>query len=81
MAAEKRMWVSMVLSVLVGLAYIGWLAWTEGWRMWVVMGGLMLVAGLGGLVHTLMGLARRRDGLEEDAIDNGDAEDRALEEE
>jgi len=81
MAAEKRMWVSMVLSVLVGIAYIGWLAWTEGWRLWVVMGALLLIAGVGGFVHMLMGMARDRDGLEELAEGSAETRDRALEEE
>lgn len=81
MAAEKRMWVSMTLSMLVGLAYLGWLAWTEGWRLWVVMGAMLLLALIGGFVHMVMGLARDRDGLEEGAMDQGDTTDRALEEE
>ncbi len=81
MAAEKRMWVSMTLSMLVGLAYLGWLAWTEGWRLWAVMGAMLLVAGIGGVVHLAMGLARSRDGLEEGATDGDDTADRALEEE
>ena len=66
MAAEKRMWISMTLSMLVGLAYLGWLAWTEGWRMWAVMGALLLIAGVGGVVHMAMGMARNRDGLEDE---------------
>jgi hypothetical protein len=65
-AAEKRMWVSMTLSMLVGLAYLGWLAWTEGWRLWAVMGSLLLIAGVGGVVHMAMGMARNRDGLDDD---------------
>ena len=65
------MWVSMILSVLVGLAYVGWLAWTEGWRLWLVMGSLLLIAGVGGLVHMAMGMARHRDGLEGEAPETG----------
>ncbi len=73
MAAEKRMWISMTLSMLVGLAYLGWLAWTEGWRMWAVMGALLLIAGVGGVVHMAMGMARNRDGLE-DELPEGESE-------
>jgi hypothetical protein len=69
MAAEKRMWVSMTLSMIVGLAYLGWLAWTEGWRLWAVMGVLLLIAGVGGVVHMAMGMARNRDGLEDELVE------------
>ena len=62
--ASTSMKISMVLSVLIGAGYVGWLAWAEGWRLWVVVGGLLLVAGIGGLAHLAMGLARDRDGLE-----------------
>ena len=55
---------SMVLAVLIGLAYIVWLAWAEGWRLWVVLGVMSLVGLVGGAVHLAMGLARRRQGLD-----------------
>jgi len=59
------MWFSMSLAMLIGLAYLVWLAWAEGWRLWVVVGVLALVALLGSVAHVAMGLARTRDGLEQ----------------
>jgi hypothetical protein len=53
----------MVLAVLVGAAYVVWLAWVEGWRLWVVAGVMVLVALAGAAVHLAMGMARERDGL------------------
>lgn len=64
MAASARMWISMTLAMLIGLAYVVWLAWAEGWRFWVVVGVLILVAALGGIAHMLMGMAREREGLD-----------------
>lgn len=64
MSASPRMWVSMSLAMLIGLAYLVWLAWAEGWRLWVVIGVMILVALIGGMAHVAMGLARTRDGLE-----------------
>jgi len=59
-----RFVVSMILAILVGLAYVGWLAWVEGWRFWLVLGVMILVAVIGGAVHLAMGMARAHDGLE-----------------
>ena len=64
----------MILAVLIGLAYIVWLVWAEGWRLWVVIGVLSLVALVGGAVHFAMGLARQREGL--DAIETDRASSR-----
>lgn len=64
MSASPRMWFSMSLAMLIGLAYLVWLAWAEGWRLWVVIGVLALVGLLGSIAHVAMGLARERDGLE-----------------
>lgn len=61
---SARFQISMILAILVGLAYVGWLAWTEGWRLWAVLGVMVLVALIGGAVHMAMGLARAHDGLE-----------------
>ncbi len=63
---------SMVLAVLIGLAYIVWLLWAEGWRLWVVLGVMTVVGVVGGAVHLAMGLARERDGL--DSTASGDEE-------
>lgn len=59
-----RFQISMILAILVGLAYVVWLAWAEGWRLWVVLGVMVLIAVIGGAVHLAMGLARARDGLD-----------------
>ena len=64
MSASPRMWFSMSLAMLIGLAYLVWLAWAEGWRLWVVVGVMALVAAIGSVAHVAMGLARERDGLE-----------------
>jgi uncharacterized membrane protein len=58
------MWFSMSLAMLIGLAYLVWLAWAEGWRLWVVLGVMILVALIGAAAHVAMGLARSRDGLD-----------------
>ncbi len=55
---------SMVLAVLIGLGYIIWLLWAEGWRLWVVLGVMTVVAAVGGAVHLAMGMAREREGLD-----------------
>lgn len=76
MSASPRMWFSMSLAMLIGLAYLVWLAWAEGWRLWVVIGVMVLVALIGGAAHVAMGLARSRDGLEgTGAEDAGPEED------
>ena len=66
MSASPRMWFSMSLAMAIGLGYLVWLAWAEGWRLWVVIGVMALVAAIGGVAHMAMGLARARDGLEVD---------------
>lgn len=55
----------MVAAMAMGLAYVAWLAWAEGWRLWVVLGIMSLVGAIGGAVHLAMGLARQREGLDE----------------
>ena len=64
MGASARLQISMVLAMLIGLGYVVWLAWAEGWRLWVVLAVMVLVGLIGGAVHMAMGLARSRDGLE-----------------
>lgn len=71
MANSVRLQFSMILAILVGLGYLGWLAWTEGWRLWVVVGFMLTIAALGGLAHLAMGLARQHEGLDSDE-DPGD---------
>lgn len=61
--AEPRMsWsarVSLILCLLLGPAYIAWMAGVEGRRALVVAGLVLLVAGCGALAHWLMGITRR----------------------
>ncbi len=64
MSAPLRLKLSMGAAMAVGLAYVVWLAWAEGWRLWVVIGVMALVGILGGAVHLAMGMARQRDGLD-----------------
>lgn len=74
MSASPRMWFSMSLAMLIGFAYLVWLLWAEGWRLWVVIGVLALVAAIGSVAHVAMGLARARDGLEDEASEDGEEE-------
>lgn len=64
MSSGWRLGLSMVLALGIGFAYLVWLAWAEGWRLWVVLGVMALVGLIGGSVHVAMGMARQRDGLE-----------------
>lgn len=48
-----------LVTVLVGVAYIGWVAWVEGARIWVVLGLILLVAACAGIAHRLMAMTRR----------------------
>jgi len=50
---------SLVLCILLGPAYIAWMAGVEGRRALVVAGLVLLMAGCGGLAHWLMGRTRR----------------------
>lgn len=64
MPASWRLGLSMVVALAIGFAYVVWLAWAEGWRLWVVLGVMTVVGVIGGAVHLAMGMARQRDGLE-----------------
>lgn len=75
MGASPRMWLSMALAMLIGLAYLVWLAWAEGWRLWVVIGVMVLVGAIGSVAHVAMGLARARDGLEVESEEAGGSEE------
>lgn len=77
MSARPRMLISMGLAMVIGLAYLIWLAWAEGWRLWVVIGVMVLVAVIGGAAHLAMGLARARDGLERAGGETADTEEEA----
>ena len=45
----------MVIATLAGAGYLAWIAAVEGWRAWVVVGLVLLVAGCAALAHWLMG--------------------------
>ena len=49
---------SLVLCILLGPAYIAWMAGVEGRRALVVAGLVLLMAGCAGLAHWLMGRTR-----------------------
>lgn len=50
---------SLLVCLLLGPAYVAWMAGVEGWRALVVAGLVLLVAGCAALAHWLMGLTRR----------------------
>jgi hypothetical protein len=52
-----RFW--LIVTILIGPAYVLWMAGVEGRRMWIVVGLVFLIAGFATLAHWLMGRARR----------------------
>ena len=50
---------SLILSLLLGPAYLIWMTGVEGRRLWIVVGLVFLIAGCATLAHWLMGLTRR----------------------
>jgi hypothetical protein len=52
-----RFW--FLVTLLIGPAYVLWIAGVEGRRVWVVVGIIVLVALGAGLAHRLMAMARR----------------------
>ena len=51
--------VSMAVCVAFGFAYFGWVAFTEGWRFWLVASLVATFATLGFVAHRVMGVGRR----------------------
>ena len=51
--------VSMAVCVAFGFAYFGWVAFTEGWRFWLVASVVATFATLGFVAHRVMGVGRR----------------------
>ena len=49
----------VLVTGLLGAAYLAWVAAIEGWRIWVVLGLILLIALCAGLAHRLMALTRR----------------------
>ena len=52
--------VSMAVCVAFGFAYFGWVAFTEGWRFWLVASVVATFATLGFVAHRVMGVGRRQ---------------------
>jgi hypothetical protein len=49
----------LAVSIVVGIGYLYWVTAIEGWRVWVVVGLLGLMAGFAALAHWMMGRTRR----------------------
>jgi len=49
----------LVISFLLGIAYLAWVAAVEGPRIWVVLGLILLIAACAALAHRLMARTRR----------------------
>jgi hypothetical protein len=52
-----RFW--LIVTILIGPAYLVWMTGVEGRRLWIVVGLVFLIAGCATLAHWLMGLTRR----------------------
>ena len=52
-----RFW--LVVTILIGPAYLFWMTGVEGRRLWIVVGLVFLIAACATLAHWLMGLTRR----------------------
>jgi hypothetical protein len=50
--------VSMAICVAFGFAYFGWVAFTEGWRFWLVASLVATFATLGFVAHRVMAVGR-----------------------
>jgi hypothetical protein len=50
--------VSMAICVAFGFAYFAWVAFTEGWRFWLVASLVLTFAALGFVAHRAMGVGR-----------------------
>jgi len=49
----------LAFSILLGVGYLFWVTAIEGWRVWVIVGLIALIAGGAALAHWLMGRTRR----------------------
>lgn len=50
--------VSMAVCVAFGFAYFGWIAFTEGWRFWLVAALVATIGALGWAAHRAMDAGR-----------------------
>ena len=49
----------LAVSVVLALGYLAWVTAIEGWRVWVIVGLIALIAGCASLAHWAMGKTRR----------------------
>jgi hypothetical protein len=49
----------LAVSILLGVGYLFWVTAIEGWRVWVIVGLIALIAGCAALAHWAMGRTRR----------------------
>ncbi|HEV7514721.1 MAG TPA: hypothetical protein VGR07_00325 [Thermoanaerobaculia bacterium] len=49
----------LAFSILLGVGYLLWVTAIEGWRVWVIVGLVALIAGCAALAHWAMGRTRR----------------------
>ena len=52
---KKSQAISMSICVGFGFAYFGWVAFTEGWRFWLVVSLVATVGVMGWVAHRAMG--------------------------
>ena len=50
--------ISMAVCVGFGFAYFAWIAWSEGWRFWLVASLVAAVGSIGLVLHRAMGVGR-----------------------
>ena len=57
MSWGARFW--LLITILIGPAYVLWMTGVEGRRIWVAVGIILLIALCAGVAHRLMAMARR----------------------
>lgn len=55
---NKGQAISMAICVAFGFAYFAWIAFTEGWRFWLVASLVATVGAVGFVVHRVMAAGR-----------------------
>ena len=50
--------ISMAVCVAFGFAYFGWIAWSEGWRFWLVASLVAAIGAVGFVLHRVVGVSR-----------------------
>ena len=49
----------LACAIFLGVCYLFWVTAIEGWRVWVIVGLIALIAGSAALAHWAMGRSRR----------------------